>query len=521
MDHWDVIIVGSGFGGAVSALRLAEKGYRVLVLEKGRRFRPDDFAQSNWNLPRFLWNPTLGMRGPFQMTFTRHVTVLSGVGVGGGSLVYANTLPVPGPAFFTQGSWAGLRDWQSELEPHYATAKRMLGAARNPTLGVTDRVLEKIAAERGQSDAFSATDVAVYFGDPASESPDPYFGGRGPARRGCNACGACMLGCRHGAKNTLDKNYLFLAEQLGAVIWPETTAEVIRPDPAGGYQVIARPTFGLRRPARTLRATRVVLAGGVLGTNELLLRMRGEPDGLPNLSDQVGRAVRTNSESLIGVTAPSGTDLSHGVAIGSILHTDAHSHLEPVRYPAGSGLFRALTLPHAPGATFPQRMAASLRYAMANPGRTARGLLVRDFGASTAILLYMRTLEGTLRFELGAMGLRSRAGDGDLPSADIPEASELADAFARHLDGYVVSLFTETLFGIPTTAHILGGAGIGRTAAEGVIGEDHQVHGYPGLYVCDGSAISANPGVNPSLTITAMSERAMSRVPAANEASGP
>jgi cholesterol oxidase len=512
MERFDAIVVGSGFGGSVSALRLAEKGHKVLVLEKGRRFAPDDFPRTNWDLRRFLWQPTLGMRGPFQMSFLRHVTVLSGVGVGGGSLVYANTLPVPEAEFFETGSWAGLRDWRQELEPHYATAKKMLGATRNPHLGTTDQVLGKIADERGQADKFRATDVAVYFGP---DDPDPFFGGKGPARRGCTLCGGCMLGCRHGAKNTLDKNYLWLAERAGAVVLPETTVESVRPEPGGGYRIEARPTFGVRRPLRAFVADKVVLAGGVLGTTELLLQMRGVPDGLPHLSNQVGRSIRTNSESLIGVTAKSGTDLSKGVAIGSILHTDAHSHLEPVRYPAGSGLFRAMVLPHAPGASFPARMAASARYALSDPAKALGAAFVRDFGASTAILLYMRSTEGTLTFEVGRRGLRSRIGDGEAPTAAIPEASERAEAFARHLDGFVVSLFTETLFGIPTTAHILGGATIGATAAEGVIGPDHQVHGYPGLYVCDGSAISANPGVNPSLTITAMTERAMSAIPAA------
>lgn len=514
MERYDVIVVGSGFGGAVSALRLAEKGYRVAVLEKGRRFRPEDFPPTNWNLRRFMWNPRVGMRGPFQMTFTRHVTVFSGVGVGGGSLVYANTLPVPEPAFFEQGSWAGLRDWRSELEPHYTTAKRMLGATENPHLGTTEQVLRDVAADRGQSDRFRPTDVGVYFGQPGVEVEDPFFGGKGPRRTGCVLCGGCMLGCRHGAKNTLDRNYLWLAEQLGAVIVPETTVEAVRPDPAGGYLVEARSTFGIRRPIRAYRADKVVFAGGVLGTVDLLLAMKAAPDGLPNLSDRVGQSVRTNSESIIGVTAKSGTDFTRGVAIGAILHTDARSHLETVRYPAGAGLFRAMVLPHAPGASFPQRMAASARYAFANPGRALSSVFVKDWAASTAILLYMRTGEGTLAFDRGLFGLKSRVTEGEAPVAAIPEASELAEQFARKLDGFVVSLFTETLMGIPTTAHILGGACIGRTIDEGVIDADHQVFGYPGLYVCDGSAVSANPGVNPSLTITAMAERAMSRVPA-------
>lgn len=510
MEHFDAIVVGSGFGGSTSALRLAEKGLRVLILEKGRRYRPEDFPRTNWDLRRFMWRPALGMRGPFQMSFFRHVTVLSGVGVGGGSLVYANTLPVPKDTFFEQGSWAGLRDWRSELEPHYATAKRMLGAVRNPFLGTTDRVLQQIAHEDGLADRFSPTDVAVYFGDrPGVEVDDPFFGGKGPRRTACTRCGGCMLGCRVGAKNTLDRNYLHLAEGLGAVVLPETTVEAVRPAGGGGYVVEARPTFGLRRPLRAFRAPKVVLAGGVLGTVELLLAMKGVPDGLPELSDQVGRMVRTNCESIVGVTARGGADFTEGVAIGSILHTDDRSHLEPVRYPAGAGLFRAMVLPHAPGASVVARLAASVRYGLSEPRRALGALLVRDWAKSTAILLYMRAADGTLAFERGAVGMRSVLADGEAPTASIPEATRLAERFAEKLDGFAVSLFPETLAGIPTTAHILGGACIGRTAADGVIGPDHQVHGYPGLYVCDGSAVSANPGVNPSLTITAMTERAM------------
>jgi len=516
-EHWDVIVVGSGFGGSVSALRLAEKGYRVLVIEQGRRFAPGDFPRSNWDLRRFMWQPEAGMRGPFKMSFTRHVTVLHGIGVGGGSLVYANTLPTPPSAFFTSGSWAGLADWEAELQPHYATALRMLGAEDNPFLGETDRVLKTIADERGQADAFGPTRVAVHFGTPGQTVPDPYFDGRGPPRTGCKLCGACMLGCRHGAKNTLDKNYLWLAERYhGATIRAETRVEAVRPHADGGYEVITRPTFGRwGRPTTSLHADRVVLSAGVMGTTELLLRMKADPTGLPELSDQTGEAVRTNSETLIGVTSTRpGADLTKGVAIGSILHTDPYSHLEPVRYPEGSGLFRLLTLPHAPGDTLPQRVAASVRSVMAQPGRALKATLVRDWSKTTAILLYMRTTEGTLGFRLGRFGLASRVTQGEAPTASIPEATELAERFAHHLDGFVVSMFTETLANVPTTAHILGGATIGETAAEGVIGPDHQVHGYPGLYVCDGSAVSANPGVNPSLTITAMAERAMSLLPA-------
>ena len=514
-EHWDAVIVGSGFGGSVSALRLAEKGYRVLVVEMGRRFAPGDFPKSTWDLKRFMWRPELGMTGPFRMSFTRHVTALHGIGVGGGSLIYANTLPMPGTEFFTSGSWAGLADWQAELAPHYATAQRMLGAAQNPYPGVTDKVLAEIAEERGQAEHYRPTDVGVFFGTPREEVPDPYFDGRGPSRTGCHFCGGCMLGCRHGAKNTLDKNYLWLAEKHhGAEIRPETKVVAVRPDPSGGYQVVTEPTFGRRKPSTTLHADRVVFSGGVMGTTELLLQMKADPTGLPELSDHVGESVRTNSETLIGVTSRDPElDLTQGVAIGSILHTDPHSHLEPVRYPAGSGLYRLMVLPHAPGATLMQRMAASVRTTLTHPRRALAATFVKDWSKSTAILLYMRSTEGTLGLTLGRFGLTSRVTAGEAPTAAIPEATELADQFADKLDGFVVSMFTETLANIPTTAHILGGATIGATAAEGVIGPDHQVHGYPGLYVCDGAAVSANPGVNPSLTITAMSERAMAAIP--------
>ncbi|MFT4627031.1 MAG: cholesterol oxidase [Myxococcota bacterium] len=511
-DHYDWIIVGSGFGGAVSALRLVEKGYRVLVLEKGRRWRPEDFPRSTWDVRRFLWQPEVGLRGPFKMTFFRHLTVYSGVGVGGGSLVYANTLPVPKQGFFTHGSWAGLADWQAELAPHYATAQRMLGAATNPRLTAPDHALQRVAEGIGRADAFHPTEVAVFFGDATTEVPDPYFDGEGPPRVGCSFCGACMTGCRHGAKNTLDKNYLYLAERRGLELAAEQTVQAVRAREQG-YEVETVDTFGWQRRRQTLTADRVMLSGGVLGTVDLLLRMRAAPDGLPALSGQVGQQVRTNSEALIGVTTSRPElDLSEGIAISSILHTDAHSHLEPVRYAAGSGLFRLLVVPHAPGATLGQRLAATLRVTLTNPLQMLKTWFVRDWAKSTTILLYMRSLEGTLALERGWFGMRTHLSTGATPTAAIPEASALAEAFAAEVDGTTVSIFSETILGTPSTAHILGGACIGADPTTGVIGPDHQVHGYPGLYVCDGSAVSANPGVNPSLTITAMTERAMAGI---------
>ncbi|MCB9677094.1 MAG: GMC family oxidoreductase [Alphaproteobacteria bacterium] len=510
MSGQRAVIVGSGFGGSVSALRLAEKGYAVTVLEQGPRFERGDFPKTTWDVRRFFWVPQLGFRGPFRMSFFRHVTILSGVGVGGGSLVYANTLPEPPDAFYGQGSWAGLADWKAELAPHYATAKRMLGATRRPdsAAGVTDEVLGEIAADMGRSEHYGATDVAVYFGEPGKRVPDPFFDGDGPDRVGCTLCGSCMTGCRIGAKNTLDRNYLWLAEKRGARILADTRVSAVRRRDAG-YRVEAEGPDG----PLVLEADLVVLSAGVLGTTELLLRMKADPGGLPALSGTVGRQVRTNSEALLGVVTDGSRDLTRGVAIGSILHTDAHSHIEPVRYGPGSGLFRLMALPHAPGDRLRKRLGASLRSAAARPGAFVRSLVVRDWSKATAILLYMRTVDGTLRFRLGAAGLATSPDTGALPTASIPEASALAERFAEKLGGFPVSMFTETLAAIPSTAHILGGACIGATAEDGVIGVDHQVHGYPGLYVCDGSAVSANPGVNPSLTITAMAERAMAGVP--------
>jgi cholesterol oxidase len=519
IEHYDWIIVGSGFGGSVSALRLADKGYRVLVVEKGRRFSPDDFPQTNWDLRRWLWMPPLGMRGFFQMSFFEHVTIFHGVGVGGGSLVYANTLPTPTAGFFQAPSWSHLGDWQRELEPHYQTARRMLGAATNPTWTRGDRVLAEIAAEIGRPQHHHATEVGVFFGKPGERVADPYFGGAGPDRVGCTFCGACMTGCRVGAKNTLDRNYLYLAERRGAVVRAETEVTALRPRMGGGYAVETRPSFG-GGPRLAFTADRVVLAGGVLGTIPLLLEMQADRAGLPKLSDRLGQSVRTNNEALIGVIVPGDEDFSRGVAITSILHTDDHSHIEPVRYGSGSGFFRLLVLPHAPGPTVLSRLVGAVRGFARQPVRWARALTTRDFAAHSQILLYMRTLESTLTFERGRgpwtgyrKGLVSRLEDGaPAPTAFMDEATDLAERFAHKVGGVPMTMLTETMLGVPSTAHILGGACMGRDAAEGVIDRDHQVFGYPGLYVVDGAAVSANPGVNPSLTITAMAERAIDRI---------
>lgn len=512
-ERWDAIVIGSGFGGSVSALRLAEKGQRVLVLEKGRRFAPEDFPRSNMELRRWMWAPSLGCRGPFRMTFMSHLTALSGVGVGGGSLVYANTLPVPNDTFFQAPSWAHLADWKSELEPHYGTARKMLGSTTNPLLADADNALRGVARRLGRESDYHANPVGVYFGQPGVTVPDPYFGGQGPSRTGCTGCGGCMLGCRFNAKNTLDKNYLHLAERAGVEIRPDTEATWIEPVSEGGYRVATR--------TGDLLADRVFLAGGVLGTVPLLLKLRESARGLPHLSPRLGDFVRTNSEALIGVlSSRQDLDFSRGVAIGSIFQTDDHSHLEPCRYPAGSDFFRFLIAPHVSGSTAPLRLWNLLRTVAVHPLTYLKILTGKDFARRSTILLYMRSLEGHIRLRLGrspwtgfARGLCTQPGQGPLPSNDIPEATELARQFCQQVDGVALCLFSETLLGIPSTAHILGGCCMGGSPDEGVIDTSHQVFGYPGLYVVDGSAVSANPGVNPSLTITAMAERALSRLP--------
>ncbi len=512
---YDYVVIGSGFGGSVAALRLSEKGYRVLVIEKGKWFSAEDFPKSNWNLKRWLWVPILRFFGFFKITYFRHISILSGVGVGGGSLVYANTLPVPGPEYFKGDSWSHLANWEEELKEHYQTALTMLGAAKNPVLQVGDLALQELASKINRKKHFQPTEVAVFFGKSDETVPDPYFGGEGPERSGCNFCGGCMVGCRYNAKNTLDKNYLYLAQKKGTRIQAESEVIDVQTldaeDGSYGYKVLWRSSTTLLKRKWTFTSGGVVCSGGVLGTVPLLLKLK--ENSLSNLSNKTGCHIRTNSESLSGITVyKNKTVFSDGIAIGSILHTDNFSHLEPVRYPAGSGAWRILLAPMAHGKNIFIRGGLLLWDWLRYPIKNFRVFFVDDWAKRTQILLFMQTINTTLRFVKGSIGIKSKIETGENPPAFISQARELAEAYAKIVNGKTTMLMTETLFGIPLTAHILGGAVMGQHENEGVIDKDNRVFGYKNMYVCDASMISANPGVNPALTITALSERAMSKI---------
>jgi cholesterol oxidase len=521
-NDYDYIIIGSGFGGSVSALRLTEKGYNVLVIEKGRRWKPEEFPETNWKLRRWLWLPPIRFRGIFKITIMRHVGILSGVGVGGGSLTYANTLPRPRDAFFQSGSWAGLAEWKTEMEPHYSEAERMLGTAENPGLYDSDEALRAVAGKFGKSKLFEPTRVGVFFGEPEEEVPDPYFNGEGPRRSGCNFCGGCMTGCRYNAKNSLDKNYLYLAEKGGAEVLPEKKVIGVVPvdnekSSAGepgeaGYRVLINDTSGLFKRRKELTAGGVIFSGGVLGTVRLLLNMKRRY--LQGLSDQVGAEIRTNNESLSIVhSSQKDKDFSKGVAIGSIFPPDADTHLEAVRYGSGSGFWKLLGVPMVFGRSVFSRILKLIWSFLSRPLPWLRVYTSRNFAKESVILLFMQHLDSTLRLKRGLVNMRSTLSSGPPPSASIPLARELVNATCTEVDGHPFVANSEAILGTPLTAHILGGCVIGKDASSGVVDPEHRVYGYKNLFVCDGSAISANPGVNPALTITAMTERAMSKIP--------
>ena len=550
--RYDVVVIGSGFGGSVAALRLAEKGYSVAVLEAGRRFADDELPETSWRVRRFLWAPRLGCYGIQRITLLRPaggrgsgtgVLVLSGAGVGGGSLVYANTLYEPLPAFYDDPQWRDIADWRSELAPYYDRAKRMLGVTTYPLETGADRAMRTVAERMGAAETFRSTPVGVYLGRPGERVPDPYFGGVGPDRTGCLHCGSCMTGCRHGAKNTLVKNYLWLAERLGVEIHPLTTVTAVRPlddppagaeaadreapgrppssRPAGGYVIeTVRTGAWLAGRRRTFHADQVVFAAGALGTQRLLHEMRAA-GALPRLSPRLGALTRTNSEAILGasVLRPDarrrGLDFTEGVAITSSFHPDPQTHVEPVRYGPGSNAMGLLQSALVDGG--PHRVRRWLATLARSPLTYLRLLSVRDWSRRTVVALVMQSLDNSLtlrsrRTRLGRRRLVSGPGHGAPNPTWIPTGNRAARLLAEEIGAVPGGALTEP-FNVPMTAHILGGAAIGATAEEGVVDAYHRVFGHPGLHVLDGTAVSANLGVNPSLTIAAQAERAMSYWP--------
>ena len=530
---YDYVIIGSGFGGSVSAMRLTEKGYSVLVLEKGKRFRDADFAKTNWQFWKYLWIPSLRAYGILQISILKGVMVLHGAGVGGGSLGYANVLEVPTEETFATPAWNQNVAWGKVLKPHYETARRMLGAARNPKLWKADNLLRTMANERGMGDSFRATEVGAYFGEPDITTPDPYFGGAGPDRAGCKHCGGCMVGCRYNAKNTLPKNYLYFAEKNGAEIICEAEAIDIQPLAADadlkaatedhrGYEVTYQTsTASLRPNRRRVQARQVILAAGVMGTVKLLLNLRDEKKSLARLSPRLGDFVRTNSEALLGSLArKSDINYSEGVAISSIYNYDAITRVEPVRYPAGSSLMRYLAAPLIDtDVSVPMRILRFFGWALTHPLDFLKALILPGWAHNVTILLVMQHADNRMRFRMGRSlftlyrrGMVAEREPGYEIRAQVKGSHELTRDFARRTNGIALGSLGENLLNLPTTAHILGGAPIGKDASEGVVDENFTVHNYPGLYIIDGSIMPANPGVNPSLTITALAEYAMSKV---------
>ncbi|MFC4032909.1 GMC oxidoreductase [Streptomyces polygonati] len=533
-----MLVVGSGFGGAVAALRLTEKGYRVGVLEAGRRFERDELPKNSWDARNYLWAPALGLYGIQRIHVLGNVLVLAGAGVGGGSLNYANTLYVPPEAFFQDRQWGRITDWQEELAPYYDQARRMLGVRLNPTLTPSDVHLKAAAERMGAGDTFHLAPVGVFFGDgrdaegavraaPGQEVPDPYFGGAGPARSACTECGECMTGCRHGAKNTLNENYLYLAERAGAVVHPMTTVVDLTEDRDGGYRVTAVPTDHRKRGARqVLRARQVVIAAGTYGTQTLLHAMR-DRRRLPRISARLGELTRTNSEALVGAqTSPRRYRLRHpgrpldftrGVAITSSVHPNDHTHIEPVRYGRGSNAMGSLSMLAAPYRGRLPRWLEFLGNNLRHPLLTVRSLSNHRWSERTIIGLVMQTSDNSLttfrkRRGPGKGLLTARQGHGAPNPTHIPEGAEAARLIAAEIGGFPGSNVGEATRR-PMTAHFLGGCPIGADAEQGVIDPYHRLYGHPGISVVDGSAVSANLGVNPSLTITAQAERAMSLWP--------
>lgn len=530
---YDYVIIGSGFGGSVSAMRLTEKGYSVLVLEKGKRYEDEDFAKTNWQYWKYLWLPALRGHGILQISLLKGVMVLHGAGVGGGSLGYANVLEVPTDETFATPAWNQNIKWGEALRPHYETARKMLGAARNPKLWTADLLLKQMAEERGMGHTFRATDVGSYFGEAGVTVPDPYFGGEGPARAGCRHCGGCMVGCRYNAKNTLPKNYLYFAEKNGAKVVSEvevTDVRALTPTPlpegerqgvGGRYKITYRDSTKLFKRTQTVYAKNVIFSAGVMGTMKLLLNLRDVKKSLPKLSAKLGTMVRTNSEGLLGsVARKSDVNYSEGVAISSIYNHDEMTRVEPTRFPDGSSLLRFLAAPLIDtGVSVPVRILKFFWWVFTHPIDFLKALVLPGWAHNVTILLMMQHADNRMRFRIGRSpftlfrtGMVADEEPGYRINAQVEGSHEIVREFAKRANGVPLGSIGENLLGLPTTAHILGGAPIGKDANEGAVDENFAAHNYEGMYIIDGSVVPANPGVNPSLTITALAEYAMSRI---------
>ncbi|MEP7178151.1 MAG: GMC family oxidoreductase [Pseudonocardiales bacterium] len=527
MSDYDVLIIGSGFGGSVSALRLTEKGYRVGVLEAGRRFTQNTLPKTSWRVRDFIWAPKLGCTGIQRIHLLKDCLIIAGAGVGGGSLNYANTLYEPLQPFYDDPQWAHITDWRTELAPHYEQAKKMLGVVTNPTVTPSDIEMQRLAGQFGKSDTFHLAPVGVFFGrdgtqEPGQTVPDPYFGGVGPERTGCIQCGECMTGCRHGAKNSLTTNYLALAETGGATVHPLTTVTGLRPRKDGGYTIdtVRTGKWSTRKADRTFTADQVIFSAGTYNTQKLLHRLRDTT--LPKLSPRLGYLTRTNSEAILGVrTSRPLHDYTSGVAITSSWHPDENTHIEPVRYGKGSNSMGLLNTLLTEGGT---RRSRWLQFAlgMLRHPLQMRLLVPRKWSERVIILLVMQSLNNSITVKrkkgrLGRPTLTSEQGVGEPNPTWIPAANAAARQLADNIGGMPGGTWGD-LMNVPMTAHFIGGCAIGDSPQTGVIDPYQRLYGYPGLHIADGSALSANLGVNPSLTITAQTERAMALWPNRGEA---
>lgn len=510
--QYDFLIIGSGFGGSVSAMRLAQKGYSVAVLEAGKKWESKDFPKTNWNIRKYLWAPLIRCFGIQAISYLKGVMVLHGRGVGGGSLVYANTLMQPSSEVFTKDWPVGI-DWYQELNPHYNIAKKMLGVVTNPNFFEAETNLKILAKKMNVEETFHSTEVGVYFGKPNVEVKDPYFGGQGPSRVGCISCGGCMVGCRYNSKNTLDKNYLYFAEKWGTKIIPEVTAQKIIPT-ANGYQVDTLSTTRLFNRKETFHAKNVVVAAGVLGTVELLLKNKFIYKTLNKISDQLGAFVRTNGESLLGATSfDKNHDFSKGIAIGAAFHPNPITKIEAVKYPKGSDFMRLLAVPLTESGTKLTRPLKLLKNFFLRFPKFLKLFLLRDWAQGTIILLVMQNIDQGMKLFLKGKSMRGDVINNNTIPSYIPLAQEAAKLLATQIKGEPQNIISEVLVGTPATAHILGGCKMSESEMNGVVDSNHQVFNYPGLYICDGSTVGANLGVNPSLTITALSERFTALIP--------